>query len=139
MHEANPQGVPHLALYAPAAEPLSQPPFLQLPLQTFVTITEKLDVPCCLKLESTAMPMRALTLLFSNEEEMDRWRVALREARSSPMRTEQSRRSDPEAQGAEDGEGGRQEALDELTELTKSEKMANETLQKEYAAPLAAR
>ena len=121
-------------------EPASQPPALVLPLISLTSITEPLSQQCCLQISSTSMPMRALTLLFGDEDAMDQWRAALREARAQRVMAAQTlqrlasdRASDADelTTGTKEASGANEKRTETLVDLAKSEKTADETLQKE--------
>ena len=121
-------------------EPASQPSALVLPLLSLTSITEPLSQQCCLQISSTSMPMRALTLLFGDEDAMDQWRAALREARAQRVMAAQTlqrlasdRASDADelTTGTKEASGANEKRTETLVDLAKSEKTADETLQKE--------
>ena len=117
-------------------EPILQPPALVLPLLSLTSITEPLSQQCCLQISSTSMPMRALTLLFGDEDAMDQWRAALREARAQRVMAAQTLQrlesdADELVTGTREASGANEERTETLVDLAKSEKTADETLQKE--------
>ena len=71
----------HLALHTPAAEPTAAPPVFSLHLASVTTLSEALDRPGCLTISARAMPLGPLSLLFNADEELDRWRLAIRDGR----------------------------------------------------------
>ena len=82
------------------------------------------------------MPMRALTLLFGDEDAMDQWRAALREARAQRVMAAQTLQrlesdADELVTGTREASGANEERTETLVDLAKSEKTADETLHKE--------
>ena len=71
----------HLALHTPAAEPTAAPPVFSLHLASVTTLSEALDRPGCLTISARAMPLVPLSLHFNADEELDRWRLAIRDGR----------------------------------------------------------